>query len=161
MAESDMRDELQRIADRSSRSNEEARRDAQTAVRKAARRSHWLAGVTITLWLLTAGGIVALLFGYLVLFLPWMSEWGERVAKLTTSTVAASDSDIAVLSHTHQALRSIGLYMSYGGMIVAGLMALAAASTIAFVYASRQATLKQIQISLAEIVAQFEQQSVQ
>ena len=100
MAESDMRDELQRIADRSSRSNEEARRDAQTAVRKAARRSHWLAGVTITLWLLTAGGIVALLFGYLVLFLPWMSEWGERVAKLTTSTVAASDSDIAVLSHT-------------------------------------------------------------
>jgi len=60
---------------------------------------------------------------------------------------------------TEQSIGIIALYLLYGGIVVAAFVALAAGSTVAFVYASRQATLKQIQLSLDEIVEQLKNES--
>lgn len=159
MAESSMRDELLRQGGLSTL-HPRARQDAQDAVRKARRWTRRLAAATIVLWLLAAGAIVACLVGFVTFFLPWIAHWGGKVAELTVTTSAPVTSlDARWMQGTEQSIGIIALYLLYGGIVVAAFVALAAGSTVAFVYASRQATLKQIQLSLDEIVEQLKNES--
>ncbi len=63
----------------------------------------------------------------------------------------SSDPDF-MRAQTGMSIRALGLYVYYGGIVSGVLLVLSAASTIGFIYASRQTTLQQIQMSLKEIV---------
>jgi hypothetical protein len=48
-----------------------------------------------------------------------------------------------------------GYFVIYGGIVSGAMMVVSGVSTVAFVYASRRATLRQIQQHLADLVAEL------
>jgi len=143
MSEMELRDELLRKA------NQEANPEAGERLREAARSAirRWrigvrlLAGITIVLWTLVAGGALATVLVFLTFFLP-------RIVQMASDGETGRE---AVNGMAHLT----AWYLQCAAWTWAALVVIAAASTVAFVLASRTATLRQIGASLAELTEEL------
>lgn len=115
------------------------------AHRERRRVRRW-AIATIALWLLTAVYFVALLGAYLVFVHPVLNEF------LTNQEYRQGD----LTEHARVIITGLMALMYWPALLL-----LAAGCTIMFILATRRATLRQIQISLAEISTQLKAVAVQ
>jgi hypothetical protein len=127
-------------------------------IRRDRGRMRWLAGLTLLLWLVGIGGV------------QWTLYWGNRALLLDEQRMFWQSGD----SH-HQAIhRALGAYppsfddlhhakrelhhcLEADMFLFGPALLVAALCTIWLVFSSRQATLKQLAINLAEISEQFKQ----
>jgi hypothetical protein len=118
-----------------------AARVAGEAIRRAKRRVRWLAGVTIFIWTAAAAAI----FSAVLFFVTYLSPKLAAIA-------GEKDPPREVVSEVY---RILAYFAVYTAGIIAGLLVLAAIATVAFILVSRQATLRQIGASLAELVEEL------
>jgi hypothetical protein len=114
---------------------------ALAAIGRWMRWSRLLAFMTVSLWVALAGGLILAVFGFLTFVYP----------KFVKIAVDGEPNREAVKTVVHVT----GQFALYRAAIWAGLLVLAAGSTVCLVVVSRQATLRQIRASLAEIVAEL------
>lgn len=121
---------------------------AANVLRRDRRLVNALATLTAVLWLLAAGSIGAFYYMFMTFIFP-------RINEALTNPAAANDPRLPQQWQTIiDSLRLVG-----HPLIVASLVAvaLAALATVALVYLSRRATLRQINAVLADISAQLRQ----
>ncbi len=119
--------------------------DAAALVGRAGRRVRWWGRATLLLWLLVAGGTMALCCSFFVLIYPKLFQLAIE------SDGATEGSDHAL----RESLRLIPQLTLVGTALWAGVLALAAVSTVLFISASRKATLREIHGRLAEVSQQL------
>ena len=131
---------------------------AATAIARDARRVRLLTGLTAALWLAATAGIAFLLWTYYWQVIPRltvMTQLGEKIAQQENrGEVPSAEDQRRMRGWT----TSLGMAVTVGAAILAatvGALALACLGTMLLVFASRRATLRQIQVSLAEISAQL------
>ncbi len=201
MADSDLKEELLRQGGLSGPAPAGPATDAHQLLRRARRRTRFLAVLATLLWLLTATGVIIWAVGFAVFFLPRLSYLAAQVAFVrefetaqgpqptslaTTSEGPAGRRDEQPVSEgirhspdsrpyggecgravvrpfdanlererSSRDIWAVGMYIHCGGIALGVLLALSGASTIGFVLSSRQATLRQIHLSLQEIMAEI------
>lgn len=121
--------------------------DAAALLCRAGRRVRWWGRAALLLWLLVAGGTMALCYSFFVLVYPKLFQLAVE------GDGAAEGSDHAL----RESLRLIPQLTLVGTALWAGVLALAAVSTVLFVSASRKATLHELHGRLAEISQQLRQ----
>jgi hypothetical protein len=107
-------------------------------VARSRRRAHIMAGVTIAMWSAVAVGFFYMVYGYFVFFHPMIIHAIEE---------GGADERLG------QAMRVLPTAAVYVTAIWGAAIVAAAVSTVVFIFASRHATLRQIQASLREIAA--------
>jgi hypothetical protein len=121
---------------------------AESVIRRMSLRSTILGWISMILWLLVAGGVAAYTWFYVTYVNPLL------IALVHYSSQDASKYEEQV-SRFFNVLPTIADITVVSAYAWAGLVVLAAACTLLYVRASRKATLRQIQVGLAEISAQL------
>lgn len=121
----------------------DARDQAERVIRRDRRMVRSLTAATVVLWLLAALGVIVIHFGFLVFFLPKINELLQHPHDPKT----ASQWEDVVYHFSRLSVPIVSVSVS--------AMLLAALTTILLVFASRRATLRQIQASLAQISEQL------
>jgi hypothetical protein len=123
-----------------------------------ARRVRLLTWATVLLWAAAVAGVVWLLVVFKMQVIPRLEVTqaaGERVARQQDRKQAPDPEDVRKLQGW---TTSLGMAATVGAAILAaivGLLALACLGTVLLVFATRRTTLRQIQVSLADISAQL------
>jgi hypothetical protein len=118
---------------------------AAREIKRARRLAGVLGGMTIGLWSLVALGAASYCYCFVTYVVPIWRYWATTDPKFGDELTKALLEEIGLLAQT----TLIGTY------VWAGLIILAATSTVLYVMASRRATLRQIHNSLAEISEQL------
>ena len=132
--------------DSSAHGEANAGRLTEAVLRRDRRWVRLLAALTIILWTLAAAGIVVVL----TLFLRLAPKQAQYLRDVNRDRVTAADREHLERLH----LLILGKAMAMVSVSVAALT-LAALGTVALVFASRRATLRQVSASLAEISEQL------
>ncbi len=118
--------------------------DSTAAIIRRARRQFWLlSAVTIVLWALVAVGAVAMVMAAIAWIVPPLT-YGIEAGGTAGQT---------------QLIKAATMGLFHATYVWALLLVAAAVSTVVLVASSRRATLRQIQISLAEITELIRRQS--
>jgi hypothetical protein len=121
---------------------------AASVIRRMNVRSTILGWISMILWLLVAGGVVA----YTCFFVTYVNPTLEHVAVHSRDLSAQGEE---IRNHFFYILPRIAEITVMSAYAWAGLVVLAAAWTLLYVRASRKATLRQIHAGLAEISEQL------
>src|SRR5262245_53018330 len=132
---------------------------AAKVIARDSRRVKWLTGMTVLLWVLAVAAIVFLVATYDSAITPKQRLIFDTERKLNTSEVRADPAEEEKLErklYRNNAIVSVAMWMGTAALAVTvGVLALASLGTVLLVFATRRATLRQIQASLAEISAQL------
>jgi hypothetical protein len=131
---------------------------AQTLARDA-RRIRWLTGLTVFLWLIVVAAVALLLGTYNSAIAPKQRMMLHIQDELAAPEARASPEERQKLERKlfhNTAVYAIAVSMGTALLAVTvGVLALACLGTVLLVFATRRATLRQIQVSLADISAQL------
>ena len=120
---------------------------ARAAIQRDRRRVRTLSVATILLWLLSGAGILVFHFGFLIFFLPKINEL------LTRPEESHATRQWADVIYWYARLSQPVVSISVAAMV------LAASCTVMLIFASRRATLRQVNLSLAQICEQLKLQA--
>jgi hypothetical protein len=109
-------------------------------------------GVTLVLWILVAAGVVLYASFFFIQLYPRLVESWQLGADAAVEGSGIEPDNLRAATHWY---RLVARFMMAGAVILAGLLGLAAISTLLCITTSRRATLRQIQASLAEISEQL------
>jgi hypothetical protein len=121
----------------------EAHQQAGMAMQRERSRVRRWSILAVLMWLLAAAGILLFHFGFLILFLPKINFL------LTKATEAQRQKEWPEVVYYYGTLTPPVVVISVIALLLAAL------STLRLVFASRQATLRQINLSLAQISEQI------
>ncbi len=123
---------------------------AASVIRRVNMRSTILGWISMVLWLLVAGGVIA----YTWFFVTYVNPILRAAAHYRHFSPDSSKHEGAV-RHFFRVLPTVTDITVMSACAWAGLVVLAAACTLLYIRASRQATLRQIHAGLAEISEQL------
>lgn len=122
--------------------------EAASVIKRMNVRSTILGWISMVLWLLVAGGVVA----YTWFFVTYVNP---RLIHLAEHSNDLSEKGEQIRNDFFYILPTIAEITAISAYAWAGLVVLAAACTLLYVMASRRATLRQIHAGLAEISEQL------
>ena len=121
---------------------------AASVIRRMNVRSTILGWISMILWLVVAGGVVA----YTLFFVTYVNPIVLAVAHYSSEDVSRYEEQVRVFLRVLPTIADITVVSACAW---AGLVVLAAACTLLYVRASRKATLRQIHAGLAGISEQL------
>lgn len=117
---------------------------AASVTRRMNVRTAILGWLSMILWLLVAGGVVAYAWFFVAYVVPPMKHVAMHSHEM-------SEHAVQVRGDFQYMLPTVAEITMTSAFVWAGLVALAAACTLSYIMASRRATLRQIHAGLAEI----------
>jgi hypothetical protein len=131
---------------------------AATVIAREGRRVRVLTWATVLLWVVAAVGTVLLLIFFKVYVISnvWiMSDVDRNLSQQKARTGTLDPKDLQLLWGASSRL-AVGATLGVAALTaMVGVLALACLGTVLLVFATRRATLRQIQVSLADISAQL------
>ncbi|HET6574775.1 MAG TPA: hypothetical protein VFG68_14315 [Fimbriiglobus sp.] len=131
---------------------------AAKVIARDARRVKWLTWLTVLLWLAAVAGVVYLLVIFKMFLVPRLNAMDEvsyKIAHQQARKESPNPEDVRKLQNWTTTLGIVATVGAAGLAATVGVLALACLGTVLLVFATRRATLRQIQVSLADISAQL------